>query len=298
MSVSALLTREDATQVLRTADVMHLAMQTRGGPHVTPELFAWFAGRLWFATARRTLKARLLEPDTRVGVLLSAEPHHLVISGEARPLDPLAPQTSLASPGEAALSPLAATAFLLRNAPHLVGFALQGPKAWPRDPATLRMLVGIRPLAAALVEGDEVVSSAGSWRPQTVSTEMRRRARPVDFSELPEEPADLASIVGGSAVVSLATAAGPVALPAQWDPHRGVASVAPDLLALVGAANESEAAVAIERMQGYAMGGKRGVMLRGDAVVRRKGGRGEIVLRPERATFWTGMETETVSLDP
>lgn len=298
MSVSALFARAEATQVLRTADVMHLAMQTRGGPHVTPELFAWIGGRLWFATARRTLKARMLKPDTRVGVLLSAEPHHLVISAEARPLDPLAPQTSLASPGEAALSPVAAAAFLMRNAPHLVGFALQGPRAWPRNPGTLRMLVGVRPLAAALIEGDGVVASAGSWRPKEVSTEMGRRARPVDVSELPEEPADLASVGRGSAVVSLTTAAGPVALPAQWDPDRGVASVAPDLLALVGASNETEAAVEIERMEGYAMGGKRGVMLRGDAVVRRKGGKGEIVLRPERATFWTGMETETVTLDP
>lgn len=195
------------------------------------------------------------------------------------------------------MSPLAATAFVLRNAPHLVGFAAQGPKAWPRSAATLRMLVAIRPLAAALVKGDEV-TSAGSWRPTTISADVGRRARPVEVSELPDEPADLALLAGGAAVVSLLTSVGPVALPAQWDPERGVASVTPGLLALVGAAHDSEAAVEIERMDGYAMGGKRGVMLRGDAIVRRKGGRGEIVLRPERATFWQGMETQTVTLEP
>lgn len=297
MGAIDLLRGEDVRALLANAPLMHTALDTRSGPHVTPELFTWRSDRFWFATARRTLKARLLDSGSRVGVLVTDGSSSVIVAGEARPLDPLNPVQLIASLEDGVLAPAAAASFAYRNAPHLAGFLAQGPWAWPHSPATLRMLIAVRPLAAAVVEGDDVVAAEGAWSPDEFEVRRSGRAKAVALDSLPADVAELAGASVERAVVGLSSAVGPMPLPARWDPSSGVATLPYRLLALVGAANESSAAVEIERMEGYAMTGKRGVMLRGDAILRHRGTVGEIVLSPDRATHWKGMSTETVALD-
>ncbi len=295
MSIASVLDRDEARRLLNEGELLHVALETRAGPHVTPELFVWNGGRLWFATARRTLKARLLDPGEQVGALIALGSHRLVILGEARPLDPLSPQSILSSKPESVLAPVAGTAFVFRNAPHLVGFLAQGLHALPHSLATLRMLVAIRPVAAALVERDEVIDSAGAWHPQEVPARDPRRAAKVTAGSVPSAVGDLVE-EPSDAVAALTTPYGPVAVPVRWDPDSGTASVSARLLSLVGVEGETEASVEIDRMEGYLMSGKRGVLLRGDATINRRGRVAKISLKAERATVWRGMDNETVSL--
>lgn len=296
MSIASVLERDEARRLLKQGELLHVALETRTGPHVTPELFVWNGGRLWFATARRTLKARLLDPGEQVGALIALGSHRLVISGEARPLDPLSPQSMLSSKPETLLAPVAAGAFVLRNAPHLVGFLAEGLHALPHSPATLRMLVAIRPVAVALLDRDEVIDSAGAWHPQELPARQARRSAkvtagsvPADVADVVEEPTD--------AVAALTTPYGPAAVPVRWNPVSGTASVPAQLLSLVGVESGTEASIEIDRMEGYLMSGKRGVLLRGDATISRRGRMAKISLKAERATVWRGMDNETVPLD-
>ena len=292
--VERLLAGEQARSLLEDADVAHLAIDTGRGPHVTPELFAWNGNRLWFATARRTLKARKTRSGARVGVFLEHGPHGLALLAEARPLDAVRPDTLLVSPHETVLFPTAATAFLRRNVAHLLGFVAQGPWAWPHDLSTMRMFVALRPVAAALLFHDEVRDSAGEWSEREPAGGSSRGPRSVDASDLPDDLEPLAEGFAADAVLSLESPGGPVALPCTWDGERSEASVHRNLLTLAGVSSDGPAAVEVDRMRGYAMKGKRGVLLRGEARISHGGRFSTVGLDVERATYWEGMETSTV----
>ena len=60
------------TSVLAEARQLYVGLESRKGPHVTPELYAWSDGRLWFAVATSTLKARVLGTGQRVAGVVSA----------------------------------------------------------------------------------------------------------------------------------------------------------------------------------------------------------------------------------
>lgn len=280
---------------MEDAEVAHLAIETGRGPHVTPELYCWNGGRLWFATARRTLKARKTRSGARVGAFLEHGPHGLMLLAEARPLDAVRPDTFLAARRELALVPTAGAAFLLRNAPHLGGFVAQGPRAWPHSLSTLRMFVALKPVAAALLFHDEIRLCAGEWETQRPTGGSTRRSGGVESAGLPDDLEPLAEGFSADAVVGLSSPSGPVALPATWDGERAEASVNTDLLTLAGVASRGPGAVEVGRMRGFAMSGKRGVMLRGDIRIGHDGRFSTVGLDPERATFWRGMETETVA---
>ena len=292
--VRQLLVDPRIDDLLRRAPSAHLAMDTGKGPHVTPELFAWSGGRLWFATARRTLKARKLTAGAQVGLYIHRGGEALLLRAEARPIDALRPKTLLDSASETALFPAAGTTFVIRNAPHLAGFVAQGPWAWPRSASTLRMFIALRPIAVALIRNDRILEAAGDWASGKPRGRRLARAGTVRAGGLPDELSRWAEDFVPNAVVGLASPTGPVALPASWDGERATATVAGELLALAGVRSEGAAAVEVERMTGYAMEGKRGVLLRGRGVVTIEGDWGRIVVEPERATYWQGMETETV----
>lgn len=287
-----LLAGVEPSALLSNAELLHVAIPTPTGPHVTPELFTWTAGRLWIATARRTLKARSISPGDRIGAVISSGPRHVVLRGVARPLDLLDPETLLASPPEAGLAPLASIAFALKNAPHLVGLLAQGLRAVPHSPSSARMFVAIRPIAAAFVDDGGAVSHAGAWDAAT-SAAVSDPAGRADVIGVPDAALDLAH-AASRAVVAISTTNGPVALPSAWDADRWVATVDGRLLALTGEiAEQLDAAVELEAMDGFLMQGKRGVLLRGPAEVRRRGPIAEIALDPDRVTYWEGVDTES-----
>ena len=284
-----ILAREESRHLLGACEIAHFGINLSSGPHVTPDLFAWFGGRFWFATARRTLKARTLKVGDRVGVLLRRGPHRLVVSGQARPLDGVRPLTFLASPPESVLYPAGAAAFIIRNAPHLAGFVAQGPHALPRSLSTLRMLIAVRPISVALLRDDSIVDYEGPWisgiKDEAGDIDAEAFVGPANSGSV----ADIADNYAADAVAAVQTDGGVVVLPASWNPDEGVALVPPRLLELVGA-HEGEVAIEIDRTEGFAMEDKVGAMIRGEMRIES----GRIEVDAERLTMWKGMRTETV----
>ena len=114
--------------VLGGASFAYLAVETSGGPHVTPLLFAATPDRLWFGIGRGTLKARVLAKRPAVGVVVPGEKASVAIRGEATLLDRLP-----ASPGEVARAPFALPAFAFRNALEMAAFARDVGRGAPRQ---------------------------------------------------------------------------------------------------------------------------------------------------------------------
>ena len=289
-----LLEKDESLHLLKEAAVAHLGIEAKEGPHVTPELFAWAHNRLWFATARRTLKARRIGTGTRVGVLLARGQHTLIMIGEARPLDVVRPLSFAMSPYETALYPAGVAAFVIRNAQHLAGFIAQGPGALPKSLQTLRMFIAVRPVAVALLRGDRLLEAEGPWQRGVEFAGGKIDSGPVAVAHVPDDLSSLASNFADDAVIAVSTGGGPAVLPASWNPDEAAALVPHGLLHLVGA-REGEAAIEIERMEGYAMDGKRGVLLRGEMRFAEDGRGGRVEIDPDKATVWRGMKTKTVS---
>lgn len=278
------------------APSMFVAVETNSGPHVTPELFAWALGRFWIATARRTLKARVLDPGSSVGIVVGDLSLALVVGGTSWPLDPLRPTSLVAALGETLVAPPAAAAFVVRNYRHLLGLVREGIQGLPHSPETLRVLIAIAPQRAALVERGEVTRTWGEWPERRARSSRRRLTASVDLDDLSLPAQDLVVGTRSDAVVAWRTPHGPIALPAEWDGEACQASVPADLFALSGASRSGDACVAVEHMHGYEMWGKRGVLLRGATTVTDDGDYCRITLDPRRAVGWQGLETESVAL--
>ena len=104
--------------VLGAASVAYLGVETSGGPHVTPLLFAATPDRVWFGIGRGTLKARVLAKRPAVGIVVPGTGASVAIRGQATLVDRLP-----GSPGELARAPLALPAFVSRNAFEMAAFA-------------------------------------------------------------------------------------------------------------------------------------------------------------------------------
>src|SRR5947209_1292724 len=66
------------------APVLHSAVNTARGLHVTPTAFAWSGGACWFVVSQDSVKARALRKRPRVGLLLHSRNYDLVAVGNAR----------------------------------------------------------------------------------------------------------------------------------------------------------------------------------------------------------------------
>src|SRR4051812_40207139 len=125
--VKALLKRSVAG-VLREASFAYLAVETSGGPHVTPLLFAATPDRLWFGIGRGTLKARVIAKRPAVGIVVPGERASVALRGEASLIDRLP-----ASPAEIARAPFALPAFAFQNALEMAAFARDVGRGAPRQ---------------------------------------------------------------------------------------------------------------------------------------------------------------------
>jgi nitroimidazol reductase NimA-like FMN-containing flavoprotein (pyridoxamine 5'-phosphate oxidase superfamily) len=112
------LWKPKVASVLGAASVAYLAVETSGGPHVTPLLFGATPDRLWFGIGRGTLKARVLAKRPTVGVVVPGTGASVAIRGDATLLDRLPP-----SAAELARAPFALPAFTSQNAVEMAAFA-------------------------------------------------------------------------------------------------------------------------------------------------------------------------------
>lgn len=130
------LARPRVAAVLASAPFAYLAVETSGGPHVTPLLFASTADRLWFGISRRTLKARMIRRQPAVAVVIPGERASVAIQGRAKLLD-------RPSPAELARVPFALPAFAGRNALEMAAFArdvaLSRTAPAPLTPVSIRI---------------------------------------------------------------------------------------------------------------------------------------------------------------
>lgn len=146
--------------VLARAPIAYLAVETAGGPHVTPLLFAASPDRLWFGIGRGTLKARAIRKNPAVGVLIGGIDGSVVVQGQATLLD--GPSAGL----ELGRAPLAIPLFASRNALEMAAFARDTAKS-RLQPAAL-VPVSVRPESVQMFDGwtaDAVLGWAGGNRP-------------------------------------------------------------------------------------------------------------------------------------
>jgi hypothetical protein len=279
-------------EVLDEADVLHVAVAGRNGPHVTPAVFDVDGGRLWFVTPRRSVKARVIDRRRRVGGLVQLGERSVVIGGRARIVDPLTAR-GVFSPGRLLDLPFAAAGYLGRNSRHALGTVRD--HAAPTL-ALSRVLVSIDVRRLALLDRWAVVDTWGTWDRSDLL--LRGTPPPGTAPDLGSVPPPLRDLLAPDAPVVLGwpTLSGPLALPARWLPG-GVLETSGAALILAGAASGGPACVTAERSR-YRLKTKQGILLTGDGHARLAGDDGpaaRVAFDTRRTTWWSGEEQQTIA---
>jgi hypothetical protein len=279
-------------EVLDEADLLHVAVAARNGPHATPAVFDVDGGRLWFVTPRRSVKARVIDRHRQVGGLVQLGRWSVVIGGRARIVDPLTAR-GIFSPARLLDLPLAAVGYLGRNHRHATG-TIRDHEA--PTLALSRVLVSIDVRRLILLDGVEVVDSWGQW--SRTDLLLRGAPPPSPAPELGAVPAAVRNLLTDDAPVVLGWQGmfGPMALPAKWR-DGGELETSGAALALAGAASGSPACVCVERSR-YRLQSKRGLLLTGDGHARLDGDgpSARVTLDLRRTTWWRGEERHTIGV--
>jgi len=284
-------------EVLDRAPMLHSAVDTGRGLHVTPTAFSWSGGALWVVTTRQSVKVRALRRRPRVGLLLRAPGYDLVLAGEAELVDPVRLH-GMASPERVLDMPFAALRYLERNYKHVAGVlrdATLGPGL-----VLDRLAIRVRPNRAVLLASDpraganEVLTAWGDWVSELPVDPASPpvTAKPLDLNLL---PAAIRPLVRrpGAACLAWPSGHGPLALPAHWRGNGKPSDADGTLLALVGGWAGGPAGLSMDS-GGYRLASKRGVLIRGTATAHRQGERAQIALTAQRLTTWEGERSSTV----
>jgi len=288
-------------EVLERAPMLHSAVDTGRGLHVTPTAFSWSGGALWVVTTRQSVKVRALRRRPRVGLLLRAPRYDLVLAGEAELVDPVRLH-GVASPERVLDMPFAALRYLERNYKHVAGVlrdATLGPGL-----VLDRLAIRVRPSRAVLLASDpraganEVLTAWGDWEAEPTvvfpidPAPPAAAVKPLDLNLL---PAAIRPLVRrpGPACLAWPSEHGPLALPAHWRGNGKPSDTDATLLALVGGWASGLAGLSMDS-GGYRLASKRGVLIRGAAAAHRQGGRAQIALAAHRLTTWEGDRSSTV----
>src|SRR5688572_7007878 len=76
---------------LQEAGLLHLGVEMRRGPYVSPHAFSLAADRFWLVMPRGALKTRVVRSNERFGALLRFGDDSIVLVGEATVLDAFRP---------------------------------------------------------------------------------------------------------------------------------------------------------------------------------------------------------------
>jgi hypothetical protein len=257
----------------------YVAVETANGPHVTPELYAWSGGRLWFAAAVSTLKAKVLPDRPRAGAVVTVAGRSVMLHGTVSVFDPRRPVDIARRASAWPQATRAITGYVLRNVPDLVAFARDAAigRLGLRIPP-LRALFALEPDRVALVENDALVARPGAWPGSGAGALGALGA----LDDTPDVPA------GGTAAV--AAFPGPVAVPARWFAPERRAHVAPALLALLDLPDSFDVAVVVDDYTAPGPAAKRGRLVRGRGTLA-AGSPGHVDVDCDRAVEWEGVET-------
>jgi hypothetical protein len=249
----------------------YVAVPSKNGPHVTPELYAWSGDRLWFASATATLKAKVLQRDPTVGVVVTTAGRSVVLAGTAAVYDPRDPRALAGRLCELPGAARAIAGFTARNAHDLLAFV--GDTAAGRLGRRLppaRILFALRPERAAFIEND-LLTRCWGWRCDD----------PASGTDVP---------TGGERAV--AAFPGPVPLPGRWFADEGRFHVQPALLDMLGLDEEFPMSVVVDDYSAPGPAAKQGTLLRGLGT-RSAGAPGYVEIDPERLVEWDGVETSS-----
>lgn len=274
----------ELTAVLEGAPHLYVAMRTKSGPNVTPELFTQSGGRIICMTSVATLKAKLLQRDPVVSIAARSGTRAVTVVGTVEVVDAASPRTIAQAPAVAAGSPLGVARFLRDNAAELAGAAvdtLAGRLGGPIPPR--RLILAVTPRDAVVWDTPSLPDGAGD------------NSAPLDLGVLPDELAALPAT--GDAIAGWTRADGtPLALPVVWDHDRQEAVLPTSILRDFDAAPRSAACVTFDTWTGYGPSGKQGVMLRGTGTAEEDGATTRLRLDLDRATWWDGVETSSEPL--
>ena len=235
--------------------LLHIAIETEMGPHLTPHAFTWWAGRIWIVTFRDAFKDRVIRDRPSVSVLLSDGSRYVSVDAEAKVVDPLDPIGLLDALPEALLAPSAAASWFVRNVRNVGGYlqdVLEGDVPAVVAPHR-RLLVALRPVNAVEV------------------------TRP--------DPPDEITV---KARVALTTQLGSIVVPGLWDARAERAYIAP-----IELPEKVRIAIEIEGPFEDRPSLNRGALLRGTASVDEDGPDLSLDVRPERETRWSGAASTT-----
>jgi hypothetical protein len=266
---------DSVVSTLEEARQAYIAVPSQHGPHVTPDLYSWSRGRVWFAAASSTLKTKVLRREPFASALISVAGRSVALYGPIEVHDPRDPRRLVRSVCHFPETSRALASYTVRNAPDLVGFvrdAAVGRLGW-RIP--LRVLFELTPVAAAYLENDVVTGTWGTWT----------GAGAHEAGDVP---------VGGEPAV--AAFPGPVAFPARWFAEQQVMWVAPDLLQLLDLVDELDVSVVVDDYGAPGPAAKRGVLVRGRGRVAADEP-GFVEVDPDAATTWSGVETASASVE-
>lgn len=250
-----------------------VAVATRNGPHVTPELYAVEDGRLWFASAAATLKVRAVEKRPHAAAAIRAGDRSVVVAGTVESFDPFDPRAIGRAARQGPVVAKALGQFGLRNAPDLAGFVADTVRGrLGRRLPGRRTLLALTPDRVALTGSGTVAGAWGAWSSAAPATAATGDGDP-----------------GIDGVVGWEIEDGVLALPATWDAASASAQVPVALLDLAGISGSARACVAADEYGGPGPAAKSGLLLRGEG--RRDGT--VVHIEADRVTSWDGIETAT-----
>ena len=309
-----------ADRILRRGGLCYLAVRTPWGPHLTPLVHVFDAGRLWVTTSRGSVKARAWRRDPEVAGLVIEGESAATFRGRVSTYDAFEP---LSWPSAVLAGPRlveAAARFSLKNARFFAGYAVDAGKVPLGWTPPGRVFAAVRPAAGRVLAGGDLADGPawGGWR----TGARYRRA----FAPLPSRrgldlavPAEVRGIVGTSGTGALAIEGSGVltVLPAAWrrSGREGAyeAMVPAPWIDLAGAGPEAPAALTVDRASSWRAADMAGMLLQGTAslfspraggrgrraLLERLGGREDLVLvriRPHRAVWWKGWSTGAVTV--
>ncbi len=280
-----------AEAVLDDATLALVAVDTGRGIHVSPQAYAWAAGRVWLLTPRDSLKVRSVRRAGVAGVTVRAGTGAVVLTGRARIVADWPPAVDVDS---ALRLGAGALAYGRRNAAVAVGVALDALAGRMGVPGP-RLVIAVEPARWALLDGDAVADHDGWLRTDPLAPGRPRRTE-VSVRALPR-PLRTVVTRATEATVGWPGPSGPVAVPALPDDVAVGRVRVPAALADLLGPPEGEGCVTVHASPGNRPGDYRGVLLRGPLAVggRRAGGLA-VTVRPTRLTWWEGYRSATADV--
>ena len=307
-----------AVRVLDEGVLCYVAVRTAHGPHLTPLVYTFHAGRLWVTTARGSVKARAWRNAPEVAGMVRHGDMAITFRGRVATYDALDPLSWAGAVVSAPRLARAAAKFSLKNARFFAGYAVDANKVPLSWTPPGRVFAAIRLTAGRVIDGKDR-RTLGRWGDWPAGVDYHKEFRPLAQARGLDlrVPASVRKAIGASGRGALALEGAEselTVLPAEW--HRTGATyeaVLPaSILELANARAESAAALTVDRASSWRAAAMTGLLLQGKAQLfsteATTRGRKALLhrigdathpmalarIRPDRLVWWQGWTSGTV----